>query len=189
LRRWSYTWGSFVFFYALVWLVAFVIGILATEPLREMLGPASGDIAAVRAAWLSSLAGGIGGVIAILYSLYWRVAMKQDFDRQYIMVYLVRPIMGFILGAVIYFIIGAGFLVFNVIANPQSGADNVMQSDTVVALQILTGWIAGFRQRTVFEAVDKLVQRFLGRVDEVVDDKPVSLAPFSDRNQTPGGES
>ncbi len=78
-RQWSYTWGVAVFFYALIWLMVCLAGFLLnlTETGRLNAG-----------LWYSALAGGIGGVAAIFYSLYWQISIKQEFDRQYLMKYL-----------------------------------------------------------------------------------------------------
>ena len=172
LRRWSYTWGMSVFFYAVIWLAAFIAGFLATDILRAAMGDVSEGLMAVRGAWFSALAGGIGGIISILYSLYWHVAMKQDFDRQYVMYYLVQPIMGFILGALIYFIVVAGYLLFNV-------SDTAV--DTVTAIGIVVGFIAGFRQRVVFEMIDRIVKKLLPRSQDEPDAAPVSVVPVEER--------
>lgn len=178
LRRWSYTWGSFVFFYAVAWLIAFIAGYIFDQQLSGMIGGTSAGVNAIRAAWFSALAGGIGGVIGILYSLYWHVAMKQDFDRQYVMYYMVQPVMGFVLGAVVYYVIAAGFLLFNFASDPAADSQKVLGSTTVVALQVLFGWIAGFRQRFVFEMIDKIVQRVSPRPEGDDESKsPVSLVP------------
>jgi len=188
LRRWSYTWGSAVFFYALVWLVAFITGFLLTDTIRTLLDAAtstSDAVLAVRAAWFSALAGGVGGVIGILYSLYWHVAMKQDFDRQYVMYYFVQPVMGFVLGAVVYFIIGAGFLLINFASDPSSDAGRVLSSGTVIALQLIFGWIAGFRQRFVFEMIDKIVQRLAPEKEGDESKEPVSVIPADQLGHVP----
>lgn len=176
LRRWSYTWGTFVFFYGLVWLIAFVSGYVTTDLIRGMLGTTSGDVDAIRTAWFSALAGGIGGVIGIFYSLYWHVSMKQDFDRQYVMYYFVQPIMGFILGAVFYFILQAGFGALQI-----SGAD-ASNNVVLVAIEVVTGWAAGFRQRAVFEMIEKIVKKLSGGDQNADDSKPVSLAPPGESN-------
>lgn len=152
-NHWSYTWGLFVFFYAIAWLALFVAAIIFTANINTTVGTLAGEsggLAAGRSAWYSALAGGIGGVISILYSLYWRVAFKQNFDRQYIMYYLVQPIMGFFLGAVTHLIITAGFLTFNA-----SGAS----SQITVILQMVIGFVAGFRQRLVYRLIETLVQK------------------------------
>lgn len=168
LRRWSYSWGSFVFFYAILWLAFFISAIVFTGNINQAvqsLAGQSGGLAAASTAWYSALAGGIGGIIGILYSLYWRVAVKQNFDRQYMMYYLVQPIMGFMLGAVTHLIITAGFLTFNA-----SGAT----SQITVILQMVIGFIAGFRQRVVYLMIDKLVQKI---APEENDRTPESVKP------------
>lgn len=168
LKRWSYTWGSFVFFYAIAWLALFVTAIVFTGNINTTVGSLagqSGGLEAGRSAWYSALAGGIGGVIGILYSLYWRVAVKQNFDRQYLLYYLVQPIMGFFLGAVTHLIITAGFLTFNA-----SGADSTI----TVILQMVIGFVAGFRQRVVYELIDRIVQKI---APEESDKSPTSVVP------------
>lgn len=181
LRKWSYTWGTFVFLYAIIWLAAFLAGFLLDSQISEFIGESSANVMAVRAAWFSALAGGIGGMIGILYSLYWHVAMKQDFDRQYVMYYLVQPVMGFVLGAVVYFIIGSGFLLVNLAIDGDS--NNVLNSSTVIAIQIVFGWIAGFRQRFVFEMIDKIVQRVSPQPEGDDTKKPESLIPDEQRER------
>ncbi len=168
LKRWSYSWGSFVFFYAVVWLAFFITAIVFTGNINSVIqgiAGQSGGLAAASAAWYSALAGGIGGIIGILYSLYWRVAVKQNFDRQYIMYYLVQPIMGFMLGAVTHLIITAGFLTFN---------SNAADSTITVILQMVIGFIAGFRQRVVYQLIDNLVQKI---APEDSDRSPESVRP------------
>ncbi|MDH3674689.1 MAG: hypothetical protein OES12_04270 [Anaerolineae bacterium] len=184
LRRWSYTWGMVVFFYAVVWLAAFIAGFfLPFAQADPSAAEFSQGIVALRAAWLSSLAGGIGGTIAILYSLSWRVAIKHEFDRQYIMKYLVQPIMGFILGALIFFITTAGFLFFG-------GGDRLLTTSSegaflgvsqLVALQILLGFIAGFRQRVVYYIIDRIVKRLSPTPTE--SREPTSVVPNEDFQQ------
>ncbi|NJN96660.1 MAG: hypothetical protein HC875_22380, partial [Anaerolineales bacterium] len=99
-------------------------------------------------------------------SLYWRVAVKQNFDRQYLMYYLVQPIMGFFLGAITHLIITAGFLTFN----NASGADSTI----TVILQMVIGFVAGFRQRVVYELIDRIVQKI---APEESDKSPTSVVP------------
>lgn len=178
LRNWSYTWGMVVFAYAIVWLALFVIGVMYIDP-SNVTGMSEGA-AALRSAWLSSLAGGIGGTIAILYSLSWRVAIKHEFDRQYIMKYLVQPIMGFVLGAVIFFITSAGFLLFNPPAASE-GAEAFIGGPQMIAFQLLLGFIAGFRHRVVYYLIDRIVQKISPTVTE--SKQPTSVVPAEDYEQ------
>jgi hypothetical protein len=160
IRRWSYTWGLFVFFYALAALGVFVAGYLLSNMMNTMFISGNESLKAVAAAWFAALAGGVGGSLGILYSLYWHVAFKQDFDKQYIMYYLVQPVMGFFLGFAVYFIIASGFLLVNFAINSGTNtSSDVLSATTVIAIQVLLGFIAGFRQRFVLEMIDKIVQR------------------------------
>jgi hypothetical protein len=178
LRRWSYTWGMFVFFYAVVWLLLFIAGIEFVD-LSDVTDVGQGA-AALRSAWISALAGGIGGVMAILYSLSWRVAIKHEFDRQYVMKYLVQPVMGFVLGAVIFFITSAGFLLFSSspVGSTGSDAEAFIGGPQLVAFQILLGFIAGFRQRVVYFMLDRIVQRLSPKAGETKG--PSSVVPGED---------
>jgi hypothetical protein len=160
LSEWSYTWGLFVFFYALIWLVALVTGLLYRDQLGVFLGKSSDMVNVIKNGWFSAAAGGIGGVSGILYSLYWRVSHKRDFDPQYIMYYLVQPILGFILGAIVYFIIAAGFL--------SVGQKDLLDTLQVIALYVFLGWLAGFRQKIVLEMIEKIVRRLMGLSNEAV---------------------
>jgi len=175
LRNWSYSWGMVVFAYAMIWMALFVIGILYIDP-SDVSGLSEGA-AALRSAWLSSLAGGIGGTIAILYSLSWRVAIKHEFDRQYIMKYLVQPVMGFVLGAVIFFITSAGFLLFNPSA-ASDGAEAFIGGPQLIAFQLLLGFIAGFRHRVVYYLIDRIVQKISPTATE--SKQPTSVVPSED---------
>jgi len=182
LRRWSYTWGMFVFFYAILWLVAFVAGFFIDVGSMGGGGQAvSEGAAAIRSAWISGLSGGIGGIVAILYSLSWRVAIKHEFDRQYIMKYLVQPFMGFLLGAVIFFITSAGFLILG----GTSEATQFFGGDQLIFVQILLGFIAGFRQRVVYYMIDRIVQRLSPKPTE--SKQPSSVVPSEDYYALQGG--
>lgn len=172
IDRWSLRWGTFTFAYGLTWMAIFIMGLIWSPRLAEFIsGPNFFD--ATWAIILSALAGGIGSVIGIYYSLYWWVAMKQDFSRQYVMYYLVQPVMGFILGAVIYVIVTAGLLVINLSA--LSGEGNTI----ALALPILLGFLAGFRQRTVFEMLDRIIKQILPKDADADSGKKVSTIPDS----------
>jgi hypothetical protein len=160
VRQWAVKWGSFLLLYALIWLVIFGAGFLFQEQVSAWLGETSAGVNMVRAGWLSALAGGVGGILNIFYELFVRVVIKKSFDRQYVMYYVAQPVMGFVLGAVAYFIIQAGFLVVEITISEGLPEDQQsLLATAVMALQIGVGFLAGFRQRWVLEMVDKIVQR------------------------------
>ncbi len=146
MRRWSYTWGLFLFFYAIGWLMLLLAGFLV-----QLQGLATGS----STIWFAALAGGVGGVVTILYDLSWHVSVRNDFDRQYVMKYLVYPFMGFVLGAVIYLITGAGFIAINTFAG-----DTSSMAASILAVQVVLGFVAGFQQQIVYDMVDLIMRRF-----------------------------
>lgn len=151
LRRWSYTWGLFLLFYAIVWL-----GVLLSGFFVQLQGLATGS----NTIWFAALAGGIGGVVTILYDLSWHVSIRNDFDRQYVMKYLVYPFMGFVLGAVVYLITSAGFIAINTFAGDSSSF-----SASVLSVQVVLGFVVGFRQQIVYDMVDLILRRFSSNSD------------------------
>lgn len=104
--------------------------------------------------------GGIGGAVGALYSLWWHVADRQDFDRQYLMWYIVQPIMGMVLGGIIYLAIAAGFLVLQ--ATPAVGPTNIGSW----LMPSLLACLAGFRQNFVYEVLDRIMAAFMPKKDE-----------------------
>lgn len=149
-RRWSNTWGLFVFFYALIWLAAFIAAFF----IDITAWIAGGSIVGI---WFTALAGGIGGVVGILYHLYWHVSIRVDFDRQYLMNYLLQPILAFILGGVVFLISSAGFI----LADAKSLDDSAPLIDGVQLFQMLLGFLAGFNQQIVYSAIDRIIRRIL----------------------------
>ena len=99
------------------------------------------------------------------------------------MKYLVQPIMGFILGALIFFITTAGFLFFGggdrLLVSSEAGA--FLGVSQLVALQILLGFIAGFRQRVVYYMIDRVVKRLSPKPTE--SKEPSSVVPAEDFQQ------
>jgi hypothetical protein len=154
IRRWSYTWGLLAFFYAVIWLAGLGLGFFVdVEALLQGQLTFNQDYSII---WYCSLAGGLGGVVAVLHSLGWRVA-KYEFDRQDVLTYFVWPVSGLILGIFIFFVAQAGFLAFG---NQTLGEPSVFVNRSQLFL-ILLGWIAGFRQQDIFDLVDSLLARVL----------------------------
>lgn len=157
--RWSYTWGVFLLIYGLLWLVGFVAVFFMTGGIFSNLHANSqtGAASLILAAWPVAAAGGLGGVCSLWYDLYWHVSVKQDFHRQHLMSYLVRPIIGFVFGLVIYFLLASGYLA----RFSEDGFPKVVDSTKIIMVQLILGWIAGFRQQTVGGLVQGLIQQLV----------------------------
>jgi len=168
--RWSVIYGYPVLLYDLAWFLALLGSLLFDHSLAvfvaKMTGTTFADLASLSMEhifplWNTMAWGGIGGVVGSLYSLYWHASVEQDFDRQYLMWYIVQPIMGIILGGIVYLIIAAGFISIQVLAAqaPTVGeAAQAMANPAVKAFHSVVACVAGFRQRFVYEMLDRVVQ-------------------------------
>lgn len=156
MTRWSYTWGLFLFFYGLLWLFGMVAGYLLTAAQIAAFQSGSHTVALMLMlnAWPAAAAGAVGGVFNLFKDLYRHISVKQDFHRQHLMSYLVQPVIGLVLGMVMYFLVASGYLVIR----NDDGSTMTVGSEAVFALQLLLGWIAGFRQHTVTDFIQKLIK-------------------------------
>lgn len=146
IRRWSYSWGLIVFFYALFWLLGLMAGFLVD--ISDSITINGQQL------WYVALAGGIGGVVSILYDLYWHVSIRDDFDRQYVIKYLVQPILGIIMGVVLFFMTNAG-LVW--LVDPAQSPIAI----AIFAVQVVIGFVGGFRHQIIFDVVDTVIKRLM----------------------------
>ena len=48
------------------------------------------------------------------YSLWWHISEQQDFDRHYLTWYLVQPLLGLVLGGIVFLLMAGGFLLLQV---------------------------------------------------------------------------
>lgn len=154
VNRWSNTYGWGIFAYEILWIVALVLGIFGAErvvgQITNMAGGAPGIDGLLRL-WTTMMWCGLGGVIGAYYSLYWHVAKVRDFDKQYTMWYIVQPVIGLLLGGVVYLVIGSGFLT-------AQGVNQENQTVSVSLFPYAVACIAGFRQRFILEMIDRVIQ-------------------------------
>ncbi len=171
ISRWSLIYGYPVLLYEVVWFLLLLGSLLFDHSLAVFIANATGmtfsDMASLSMEhifplWNTMAWGGIGGVVGSLYSLYWHAAVEQDFDKQYVMWYIVQPIMGVILGGIVYLIIASGFMSVQVLAGQapdvSEAAQQSMTNPAVEAFHSAVAVVAGFRQRFVLELLDKIVQ-------------------------------
>lgn len=144
LWRWSYTYGLFVFLWGAAWLGLYLWALTEGRGYSARVVPSGYE-----GIWEPIMWGGLGGVCGIFYSLYWHVAIQRDFDRQYVMWYLVQPLLGSMIGMIIYMIITVGFLTIQGTPTPANPL-----------FMYLLAFIAGFRQRFFLELIDRIVQTF-----------------------------
>ena len=162
-EKWGDQYGWWIFFYEIV-LLAFLlfsfVGLLAFGDefsmwLAAKVGatqPSDGLITAV-GFWSTIAWGGIGGVMGALFTLWTHISERQDFERQHTMWYIVQPILGIILGGVIFLILYTGLLSLQ-------GGDVAAQSlaTTPQLLPALMAFIAGFRPQFLFDLLTKIIK-------------------------------
>jgi len=151
-RRWGSTYGALILGYEFLFFLAFAAVLAFDQPLAAWVGTFTGAASAVSMRdilpfWDTMIWGGIGGVLGALYSLYWHVTEKQDFDRQFNMWYVVQPVMGSMLGAFIYLIVLSGMLAMNTGTTTAS-----------IWFPSAIACLSGFRQKFIFELLDKLME-------------------------------
>jgi hypothetical protein len=150
--KWTNTYGWGTFFYETAWLVALLVALAPyVVAWVEGIAGTTDTFISVPDLWNTAVWGSIGGVTGALYSLYWHAAKVKDFDKQYLMWYIVQPVIGVIIGAAIYVLIGAGLI--NLIGQTASG-ENV----SLKLFPYAIAWVAGFRQRFILEVVDRFIQ-------------------------------
>ena len=165
--------GFFVLFYGIISVILAAWGILAgfsvdfVAFVGEELGPV------FQAIFLSGLAGLLGGAVEILWRLYYRVSIKQDFDPQYLMYYIVKPVLGFVLGLVMYFLVAVG----TTVVSPSGGTTSLPAAGATTGfmLTMLLGFVAGYRQEAVFDMIYVLIKKIAPEGDK---SGPKSVKPI-----------
>jgi hypothetical protein len=159
--RWTNTYGWLTFLYEAAWVVVLSWAIFYAPAFVASITSsfgASESLISVEQLWNTAAWGGVGGVLGALYSLYWHAAKVKDFDKQYLMWYVVQPVIGLIVGASLHVIIGAGFLTL-------IGEPAVEQGTPLRLFPYALSVIAAFRQRFILEVVDRVIQ-FVTRTGE-----------------------
>jgi hypothetical protein len=168
MRRWSYSWGIFIFIYALLWLVVLLPGLFLPGQRLESLS-SSAAVGVILAAWPAIAAGGAGGVTNMLRELYLSVSYRQDFDRQRLMWYLVQPVIGAVLGGTIYLFVASGYFSIQRLFSPEASlSSGTIGAPSVIMIQLTLGWVVGFRQSVINQLILKLISDIVDFVKTAV---------------------
>jgi len=160
-RKHSGYYGPRILAYETGWLVLLLAGLILAAPLTRWITLIAqtgvGDEAALLSIYPifnTMIWGGIGGVVGALYSLWWHISDQQDFDRHYLTWYLVQPLLGLVLGGIVFLLMAGGFLLLQVnLQDPNA-------STAARLLPYLTAVLAGFRQNFVYEQFNRLISLF-----------------------------
>ena len=144
--NYSYTRGTALLVYGLIWLALTVAGYILLDTLfTGNIGVAPNLIFAVGAAML---AGGVGGVTALLTNLSRHIMVERNLSSQSIIYYAALPVLGLGLGLVSLLLISIpGQLIINFVTTGQFLFEATFATSTFTALQMVIAWIAGFYQQ------------------------------------------
>ncbi len=158
----SYSWkgGLGLLFYEILWMIFYIILILFLPSavagflearLGDTLGSVFGSTEDIHIFIVSLMMGGFGGVVGALYALWLHIARDQDYSNQYVMWYLTNPLMGMLLGGVMFLFIKGGLIA----VTPESGAD----IDSPYIIYILA-WIVGYQQNVAYDIIRRVLRVF-----------------------------
>jgi hypothetical protein len=149
-----------IIIWGVIWFVAFVYLIFNTALVLQLLNVTSrSDELLNPEIFMQSLFfGGIGGVAAVFYHLF-KYLPERNFDSQYVLSYFGKPIMGMILGSIIYLaLFGARFVGLAVFGSQQVGTDLTGLKFVVWVFAIATG----FKENLAFDMLNRVIKTVLG---------------------------
>jgi len=154
-RRLSNRNWPWLLIYELLWAAALLAGLIFEGVLAARIGRLSYSGAStmqeIFPVWGTMMVGGIGGVVCALWSMWYHISDKQDYDPQHNLWYMIQPVQGMVLGIIVYLVFAAGFLAFQTdITSPNVGA-------AAKYLPWLVAGIAGIRQTFFYELLDRII--------------------------------
>lgn len=164
-RQWSAQFGRRVFVYETLWMFGFLLFYMLavvfwpmiSRWLIQMTGLDPNSVVVAQAIpFISTLVwGGIGGTVGALYSLWYHISEQRDFDREFLIWYYTQPILGMVLGGIVYLLFMSGMLILQ-------GSPTSMDSLGARLLPALIAAIGGFRQNFVFDQLARVIEAFSG---------------------------
>ncbi len=151
VRRWSYSWGTVLFFYNVAWVALLALGYLSAARIGDQFAANGLDRQFGIALWITIVSGGLGGVSKSLFALSNHV-VKQDFDVQHRLWYYESPFIGSIMGIFVYIISQIGIVAVS------AGSSNGASAGYAV---YILAWVVGFQQNLVLELVEKVKETIL----------------------------
>lgn len=147
MRRWSYSYGTGIFIYELIWAVGIAAALFLLEQQNAFSANASDFIYLLG----SVVWGCLGGVLGALFSLNKHISTDQDFERQHSMWYILSPMMGLGIGAVIFIIMRVGLLSLTM------GGSQQIASPMVI---YILSWLGGYQHNVFTDIVKRVLKAF-----------------------------
>ena len=166
--------------WGLFWGVAFLVLLIlaGVDWFQGLFQPASEAQSLVELdVFLSAMLwGGIGGAVAVLYSLFKHIGMR-DFDNQYVISYVGKPFMGLIVGATVYMILALVVRALGIVSPTETGAELDAGPTIAPGVVYLVAWAAGFKENRLLELVDRVMKQIFGSSDKEESAPPAPAVP------------
>jgi hypothetical protein len=108
--------------------------------------------------------GGIGGVVAVWYSLFKHVG-RRDFDTQFNLSYVGKPFLGLVLGATVYMLFHL-LLTLGILPAGLQGGDGAQLAGVTPWIMYPVAWACGFKENRIFDLVDRVMKRIFSGSEE-----------------------
>lgn len=116
--------------------------------------------------------GGVGGAVAILYSLFKHIGAR-DFDPNYGISYIGKPFLGIILGATAYMVLNLLIRVVGIFPTGLDTVEGATAPAVAPAVIYLVAWASGFKENRILDLVDRVMKRlFSGRGEDEPASRP-----------------
>lgn len=150
--------------WGLVWGIAFlaVLILLGQDWFRNIVAPAGTDdwIIDLDIFMSAMLWGGVGGAVAVLYSLFKHVG-GRDFDSQFLISYIGKPFLGLISGAIIYMAFGLVIALGTFFAGIEMESGDIVPA-VAPGVVYLMALAAGFKETRLLTLIDTLWDQVFG---------------------------
>jgi len=160
---WLLVWGMFWFAVLLTLLI-----LLNEAWFRDyFISPdSSGSLVNMEVLLSTMVWGGIGGVVAVLYSLFKHVG-QRDFDSHFNLSYVGKPFLGAFLGASVYMAFNSLVRALGILPAGLQGVEEISAPVVAPGVMYLMAWIGGFKENRIFDLLDRAMKRVFSGGDAV----------------------
>jgi hypothetical protein len=148
--------------WGLLWCVVYLAALilLGQDWVQNYIAPSGGANSFLDMVVLLSAMvwGGIGGVVAVLYSLFKHVG-QRDFDTQYNLSYVGKPFLGLVLGATAYIVSYLAIKLLGILPGGPEGVGGPTAPGVAPGVIYLVAWASGFKENRIFDLVDRVMKR------------------------------
>jgi hypothetical protein len=156
----------------LIWGLLWFSGLLALLILlneswfqEAIISPGSSNALVDMEVFLSTIIwGGIGGVVAVLYSLFKHVG-QRDFDTHFGLSYIGKPFLGLIIGATVYMAFSLVTRTLGIFPVTVEETGQVAMPSLAPGVMYLVAWVSGFKENRIFDLMDRTMKRTIGGED------------------------